>query len=115
MTKKNSIINLIFLWLFIPGIVLLLFKIYGPFTVNPALFFSGLLNDDSIRLFDPFVRDWYGWPTIEPNVGVSSFVGGHLASKDIFSGSMPLWNYYSGLGTPLLADFQSASFFPFAG
>ena len=112
--KKKSIQKLIFIFLFIPGAILFLFKIFGPFDVNPTLYFSGLLTDETTRLFNSFVPNWNARPTIESNVGSSSFAGGYLASKHIFEGSFPFWNYYSGLGTPMLADFQSATYFPFA-
>lgn len=114
MIKKKSIHKLIFIFLFIPGIILFLFKIFGPFDVNPTLFFSSLLSDDSLWLFDRYVPHWYSRPTIESSVSNSTFVGAYLATKYIFDGSFPFWNYYSGLGTPLLADFPSAAYFPFA-
>ena len=35
-----------------------------------------------------------------------------LSSEIIRSGRMPFWNVFSGLGLPLLANMQSAIFFP---
>jgi hypothetical protein len=96
-----------FLIIFLPGLFYYFFKVFGPFTVDPGLFFSGLINDDSIKIVG-------GWPTIEPNAGQSSLVGGYMGFDQILDFKIPYWNYYSGLGTKLLADYQAAVFFPFA-
>ena len=37
---------------------------------------------------------------------------GHLVATDWFSGHVPWWNPYEGLGVPLAGDMQSGAFFP---
>ena len=45
-------------------------------------------------------------------VGYTSQALGHLAAIDWLHGTVPWWNPYEGLGVPLLAEMQSAAFFP---
>lgn len=107
MNKYKNIFNNSILIIILPGLFYYLFKIFGPFTVDPGLFFSGLVNDEAVKLTK-------GWPTIEPNVATSSLVGGYLSFSQIIDFKIPYWNYFSGFGTHLLADYQSAVFFPFS-
>ena len=105
--KTNKSKNISLIIIILPGLFYYLFKIFGPFTVDPGLFFSGLINDEAGKLAR-------GWTTIEPNVATSSLVGGYLGFSQIIDSKIPYWNYFSGLGTHLLADYQSAVFFPFS-
>jgi hypothetical protein len=53
-----------------------------------------------------------GSPTADPNVGFLMQALGHLVATDWFSGHLPWWNPYEGLGVPLAGDMQSGAFFP---
>jgi hypothetical protein len=49
---------------------------------------------------------------IDPNVGFITQPFGHLAAMDLLHGHLPFWNYFEGLGSPLLGEMQSAALFP---
>ncbi len=53
-----------------------------------------------------------GQPTIDPNIGFTSQALGHQAAAQWFSGTVPWWNPYEGVGVPLAAEMQSAAFLP---
>lgn len=53
-----------------------------------------------------------GTHTIDPNDGFTSHALGSLAAKKVWSGDVPLWNKYEGIGAPLAAEMQSAALFP---
>jgi hypothetical protein len=53
-----------------------------------------------------------GFPSIDPNDGVTTQALGHLAGLDWISGHIPWWNTYEGVGVPLAGEMASASFFP---
>jgi len=59
------------------------------------------------------VCNWYcGAPTIDPNVGFITQPLGHLAASDLLHGHLPWWNYFEGMGQPLVGEMQSAALFP---
>jgi Bacterial membrane protein YfhO len=53
-----------------------------------------------------------GWYTIDPNEGVTTQALGVQALHQWFSGHVPWWNPFEGIGTPLAGGLESASFFP---
>lgn len=53
-----------------------------------------------------------GLPTIDPNIGFTSQALGSQAAQQWFSGQIPWWNPYEGVGMPLAGEMQSAAFFP---
>ncbi len=53
-----------------------------------------------------------GRPAIDPNTGYITQPLGHLAAEDLLHGHFPFWNYFEGLGSPLLGEMQSAAFLP---
>lgn len=53
-----------------------------------------------------------GQSYIDPNVGYNSQAVGHAAALTWLHGHVPWWNLNAGLGTPLAASIQNASFFP---
>lgn len=76
--------------------------------------------DDIIGLYNPF-RDFYakGYPRGIPfkNYLITDPVREQYPWKNLVITaekklSLPLWNPYNGAGTPLLANFQSAAFYP---
>ncbi len=61
---------------------------------------------------DPAIGFLPPHPTIDFNVGVLSEAQGRRVALDIFSGIMPWWNPYEGVGIPLAGNMQSAALFP---
>ncbi len=53
-----------------------------------------------------------GRPMIDPNVGFITQPLGHLAAMDLLHGHLPWWNYFEGLGQPLVGEMQAAALFP---
>lgn len=53
-----------------------------------------------------------GRPMIDPNVGFITQSLGHRAAEDLLHGHLPWWNYFEGLGQPLVGEMQSAALFP---
>lgn len=98
------------------------------FFLTVAVFFSPFLlfgripipADTIVGMYHPW-RDilWYGFvsgvpyknPLITDPVR-QQYVWRQLAIEQIKQGQLPLWNPYSFSGTPLLANFQSAPFYP---
>jgi hypothetical protein len=73
-------------------------------TTDPLDINAGLVN--------VFPQWLHGYPTADPNSGFLMQALGHLVSTDWFSGRVPWWNPYEGVGVPLAADMQSGAFFP---
>ena len=80
-------------------------SLLGGIRTSGAYLYSGLAYGVGDRLLP-------GAPTIDPNYGFTSEALGVRAAKDLFSGQLPLWNPYEGLGAPLLGEMQSAALFP---
>jgi hypothetical protein len=49
---------------------------------------------------------------IDPNVGFITQPLGHLSAMDLLHGHLPWWNYFEGLGQPLVGEMQAAALFP---
>jgi hypothetical protein len=81
-----------------------------------AMFVLRLANDNPIvwtaSISHSLCRVTCGRPMIDPNVGFITQPLGHLAAMDLLHGHFPWWNYFEGLGQPLLGEMQSAAFFP---
>lgn len=77
----------------------------GPYLFDAVYYYSGLSMDVRGSTLP-------GAPTIDPNAGATAFSLGVHAAEEILSGRLPLWNHYSGFGTPLLGEMQSAALFP---
>ena len=80
--------------------------VFGPYRTETKYIY-GQLAYDRVGGHLP------GYPTIDPNVSITSFALGVRATKDLLAGHLPLWNHYEGLGTPLLGEMNSAALFPF--
>ena len=79
--------------------------IFGPFTTDPVLLFSGLATKVQ--------PGWLpGFGTADPNMGITSDALGRRAALDVLSGTLPLWDHLEGLGAPLLGSMQPAALFP---
>ena len=85
-----------------------------PVLANVHLLF-GFLNAAYVFLYsglDPAMPVYSPHPTIDFNIGVLSEAQGRRVAADIFSGIMPWWNPYEGVGMPLAGNMQSAALFP---
>ena len=72
---------------------------------NPMLY----LGQMAVGVSDPILR---GVPYADPNNGFGTQALGHLAALEWLRGTVPWWNYFSGVGLPLAAEYQPAAFFP---
>ncbi len=91
--------------LLVAPVLVAAFCIFGPFTTDPALLFSGLATD--LR------PGWLpGFGTADPNMGITADALGKRAALEILSGTLPLWDHLEGLGAPLLGSMQPAALFP---
>lgn len=103
-------------WLLATGIIFILFFFH-------KFFIYGLLpipTDNIVGIYHPY-RDFYSkeYPRGIPfqNMQVTDpvrqqYLWRKLAISQIKDGEMPLWNPYNFSGYPLLANFQSAVFYP---
>jgi hypothetical protein len=82
--------------------MLFLTKVRDP---NPLLTRSGLVATEE--------PGWApGHQTIDPNDGFTAQALGHAAASQWLNGSVPYWNHYEGVGSPLAGEMQSAALFP---
>ena len=81
-----------------------------------AMFVLRLANNDPISwtagVSHYLCRVSCGRPAIDPNVGYITQALGHQAAIDLLHGHWPWWNYFQGLGQPLVGEMQSAALFP---
>lgn len=110
--KRKELLVVSFLFLFITGIFFyktvlfrqvpfpgdLLVAEYNPWKSYSYLGFVPGSYPNKAQYFD-VLRQLYPWRS--------------FAFSSLFSGQIPLWNPYNFSGTPLLANFQSAVFYPF--
>ncbi|HUB93405.1 MAG TPA: hypothetical protein VMB52_02785 [Verrucomicrobiae bacterium] len=75
------------------------------YIANPAYLRTGLINSEQPG---PFLGQY----TIDPSDGFYAQALGHRAAVDLAHGHMPWWNYYEGIGTPLVGGLQSGALFP---
>lgn len=78
----------------------------GLLRANPLYMFSNLATELAPGILT-------GYPNIDPNIGFTSHALGHHAAQEVLRGHVPWWNYFEGIGTPLLGEMQSAALFPF--
>ncbi len=100
----------------VPPPVWPLVAIVAVVLVGNGMFVLRLANNDPISwtagISHQLCRITCGRPMIDPNVGFVTVSEGHLAAMDLLHGHWPWWNYFEGLGQPLLGEMQSAAFFP---
>ncbi len=81
-----------------------------------AMYVTGLANNDPISwtagISHHLCRVTCGRPAIDPNLGFLTQSLGHQAAIDLLHGHWPWWNYFEGLGQPLVGEMQSAALFP---
>jgi hypothetical protein len=81
--------------------------------VGNAVFLSGSANINPIwwtaNIAQYACHGVCSRPMIDPNVGFITQPFGHLAAMDLLHGHIPWWNYFQGLGQPLVGEMQSAA------
>ncbi|HEY5267131.1 MAG TPA: hypothetical protein VIJ40_09980 [Acidimicrobiales bacterium] len=94
-----------------PVVLIILIVLLGN-----LFFVAGLANNDPISwtagISHSLCHVTCGRPMIDPNVGFITQPLGHQAALDLLHGHLPWWNYYQGLGQPLVGEMQSAALFP---
>lgn len=76
----------------------------GLYDANPLLYLGGVAQR--------FAHGSPGIPYVDPNNGFTTQALGYRAALDWLHGTVPWWNYFSGVGLPLAAEYQPAAFFP---
>lgn len=82
----------------LPGLV-------GLYHANPMLYLGAVA-----RNYRPGLTP--GFPYLDPNNAFTAQALGYRAALDWLDGIVPWWNYFSGVGLPLAAEYQPAVFFP---
>jgi hypothetical protein len=94
-----------------PLVIIILLVLIGN-----IFFVAGLANNDPVAwtagISHSLCHVTCGRPMIDPNVGFITQPLGHQAAIDLLHGHLPWWNYYQGLGQPLVGEMQSAALFP---
>ncbi|MFL9952499.1 hypothetical protein PQR65_03705 [Paraburkholderia nemoris] len=93
------------LLLFVLPIVVALPGLMGLYDANPMLYLGGVA-----RNYRPGLMQ--GFPYLDPNNAFTAQALGYRAALDWLDGIVPWWNYFSGVGLPLAAEYQPAAFFP---
>lgn len=89
--------------LFLP-ILAALPALVGLYDANPLLYIGSLA--------ERYAHGAPGIPYADPNNGFTTQALGYRAALDWMHGIVPWWNYFSGVGLPLAAEYQPAAFFP---
>lgn len=83
-----------------------------------VMFLAGLGNDNPISWTSGIstvvcrVACFQRSQMIDPNVGYITQALGHRAAIDLVHFHLPWWNYFEGLGQPLVGEMQAAALFP---
>ena len=84
--------------------------------VANAAYLTGFADPNTIswtaNISQVFCHGTCARPAIDPNVGFITQALGHLSAMDLLHGHLPWWNYFEGLGQPLVGEMQSAALFP---
>lgn len=80
-------------------------QLLGLLLADPALYVGSIATG-----MQPGVIP--GVAFIDPNNGFTTQALGYRAALEWLQGTVPWWNYYSGVGLPLAAEYQPAAFFP---
>ncbi|MGS0647176.1 hypothetical protein ACU81Q_06045 [Komagataeibacter melomenusus] len=86
-------------------IFICIFAFSNYFLSDIALYYSGVVSGIGKKIL-------LGEPSIDPNIGYISLALTWQGVHQLFTGHLPLWNYYEGFGQPLLGEMQAAPFFP---
>ena len=93
-------------WLVILPLAYVVIILAGPWISSPLGIYGGAISQPSGAILP-------GYATIDPNIGVTSYALGRLAAHELLHGHLPVWNYFEGLGLPLVGEAQSAALLPF--
>jgi hypothetical protein len=96
-------------------IPLLLIAFFPILAAMPGLI--GLYHADPMLYIGAVAKSYtpgpsLGMPYADPNNGYTTQALGYRAALDWLHGIVPWWNYFSGVGLPLAAEYQPAVFFP---
>jgi len=100
---REDVLNL-FLIALLP-LIIALPQLLGWLKADPALYVGGIAKGYQGGFLP-------GQPYIDPNNGFTTQALGYRAALDWLHGIVPWWNPYSGVGLPLVAEYQPAAFFP---
>ncbi|TKC91856.1 hypothetical protein FAZ69_04895 [Trinickia terrae] len=92
------------LLIFLLPVIAALPALIGLYDANPMLYVGALAQR--------FTHGATGIPYIDPNNGFTTQALGYRAALNWLNGTVPWWNYFSGVGLPLAAEYQPAAFFP---
>ncbi|HEX7947028.1 MAG TPA: hypothetical protein VF495_20360, partial [Phenylobacterium sp.] len=80
----------------------------GLLKADPLLLYGGLQSG----LRPGWLPGYPPYPTLDPNIAFTSHALGRRAALEVFSGHLPWWNHFEGVGAPLAGEMQSAALFP---
>ncbi|ACC71473.1 hypothetical protein PPMP20_12525 [Paraburkholderia phymatum] len=93
------------LLLFLLPVIAALPGLAGLYHANPMLYLGMLAQH-----YKPGLTQ--GMPYVDPNNAFTAQALGYRAALYWLHGTVPWWNYFSGVGLPLAAEYQPAAFFP---
>lgn len=93
------------LWIVVLPLVMAAHQLLGLVIADPLVYAGAMAHG----LSEGFLR---GFPYIDPNIGFGTQALGRRAAIEWLQGSVPWWNYFSGVGLPLAAEYQPGAFFP---
>jgi hypothetical protein len=93
------------LWILLLPVLLAAPQWTGWLQADPMLYTGWLSADAGGSILK-------GVPYLDPNNGFQTQALGRRAALDWLHGQVPWWNYYSGVGLPLAAEYQPGALFP---
>jgi hypothetical protein len=113
---KSTVARLVAFYRRLPPSTTSILCIIGVVLLGNFFFVARLAKNDPISwtagISHQLCRLTCGRPMIDPNVGFITQSLGHQAAMDLLHGHLPWWNYFQGLGEPLVGEMQSAALFP---
>jgi hypothetical protein len=102
------------LWLAAAALLLVACGLFWPLLLGQRHLvpFHVLMGDPALEGLDA-TADRPDWRFFDLSPVSKFYAEKHLAAEELRGGTLPLWNPYSALGVPLLADGQSQPFAPF--
>lgn len=92
-------------WIVLLPVAMAAHQLLGLVVADPLVYTGALAQGVS----DGILR---GVPYIDPNNGFATQALGRRAALEWLQGNVPWWNYFSGVGLPLAAEYQPGAFFP---
>ena len=101
----RRLVNSPHLWLVLLPALYCQLMLWGPWISDSEVIYGGAIAQAWGALVP-------GYSTIDPNIGTTSYTLGLLAVRQLSHLQLPTWNYYEGLGQPLLGGLIGAALFP---